>query len=44
MIKAELLRILTNNKKLEKKYGDELFLQKYTRENLAKKYIYIYYI
>jgi len=40
-IKAELLKILTNKKKLEKKYGDELFLQKYTRKNLAKKYINI---
>jgi len=41
MIKAELLKYLINNKKLEKKYGNELLLQKYTRENLANKYINI---
>ena len=41
MIKAELLKYLINNKKLEKKYGNELLLQKYTRENLANKYMNI---
>ena len=46
-IKSALLKILSSNsnEKYEKKYGNELFLQRYTRENLAKKYIdIIHYI